>query len=67
MNAQLRADETRLREQRSGNNLIPEMLKLIRQEKAAQAKMKQEQARGPMQEMPQLDVPHEKGDADGAE
>jgi hypothetical protein len=66
MNAQLRADETRLREQRSGNNLIPEMLKLIRQEKAAQAKMKQEQeqARGPMQEVPQIDASHEK-DADG--
>jgi hypothetical protein len=75
VNAQLRADETRLREQRSGNNLIPEMLEAIKQERAAAlkaadeatAKMKQEQARGPMQEMPQLDVPHEKGDADGAE
>ena len=68
MNAQLRADETRLREQRSGNNLIPEMLEHIRQEKAAQAKMKleQEQARG--QEIPQLDVSHEKGaDGEGAE
>jgi hypothetical protein len=65
VNAQLQADETRLREQRSGNNLIPHLLELIKQERAAQAKMKleQEQARGPMQEKPQLDVSHEK-DAD---
>ena len=68
VNAQLRADETRLREQRSGNNLIPEMLALIRKERAAalkasdeaKAKMKLEQARGSMQEMPQLDLSHEK-------
>ena len=68
VNAQLRADETRLREHRSGNNLIPEMLAASRQERTAQAKMKQEQTRGPMQDIPQLDVLHEKGaDGEGAE
>ena len=62
--------------QRSGNKLIPEMLALIRQERAAalkasdeataKMKLEQEQARG--QEIPQLDVSHEKGaDGEGAE
>jgi hypothetical protein len=58
MNAQLRADETRLREQRS-DNTIARLLELIKQEKAAEAKIELEQARGPMPEMPQLDVSHD--------
>jgi hypothetical protein len=70
VNAQLRADETRLREQRSGDTLIPHLLELIKQEKAAEAKAKMEleQARGPMQEMPQLDLSHGKSvDGESAE
>jgi hypothetical protein len=64
--------------QRSGNKLIPEMLALIRQERAAalkasdeataKMKLEQEQTGGPMQEAPQLDVPHEKegnGESEG--
>jgi hypothetical protein len=57
VNAQLRADETRLREQRLGNTIIAHLLDLIKQNKAAQAKKKLEQEQ---EEMPQLDVSHEK-------
>ena len=61
VNAQLRADETRLREQRSGNNLIPEMLKAIKlQERVAALKASQEQEQARGQEIPQLDLSHEK-------
>jgi hypothetical protein len=69
VNAQLRADETRLREQRSGNNLIPEMLKAIKlQERVAALKASQEQEQARGQEIPQLDLSHEKeGDSGPAE
>ena len=69
VNAQLRADETQLRPYVHREDVIKNLLKVVREERAKaeqeqKQKQKQEQARRELRELPQPDVSHEK-DADG--